>query len=85
MIPFTSIHQKAEEAAMQSTGDEPASVSNRFVNAWNTVKEDAKDMCNDVLQEQESQEEAVLHEEAKYHAQIHQVTLRKTYPQFSMI
>jgi len=37
------------------------------VNAWNTVKEDAKDTCNDVTHtaEQGSQEEAVLHEEAE--------------------
>ena len=57
---YSSIHQKAVEAAMENTGDESVSVSDRFVNAWNTVKEDAIHTG-----EKRLQEETVLHEEAE--------------------
>jgi len=56
---FSSIHQKAEQT-IQNT--EVKSLCDKFSNSWNTVKEDAKDICNDVTLEET---EEVSHEAAE--------------------
>ena len=41
---YASIHQKADEATRNA---EESCLSDKFINAWKIVKEDAKDACND--------------------------------------
>ena len=49
MACYASIHQKADEAISNVEG---SCLSDKFMNAWKTVKEDAKDVCNDELHDE---------------------------------